>query len=106
MKNFALALALGSVLAAAPASAAPVYTTLTTKNLDASTFNADFASVNKAVLSPFKFADSNTDSGLIESQVFKYNGKTTDGNPLYAYAYQVAVNATPAGADADRKSVV
>src|SRR5262249_860163 len=48
--------------------------------------------VNTAVLSPFKYADSTTDSGLIESQVFKYNGTTADGNPLYAYAYQVGVN--------------
>lgn len=99
MKKFAIALALGVCLTAPNAQAAALYTTLGTKAIDASTFNNDFTAVNSAVLSPFKYAGSNTDSGLIESQVFKFNGKTTDGNPLYAYAYQVAVSPTAAGGD-------
>lgn len=101
MKKYALALALtlGTGLAASQANAAPVFTTLGTKTIDASTFNSDFTAINQAVLSPFKFAGSETDSGLIQSQVFKFNGATADGNPLYAYAYQVAVNPTPEGGD-------
>lgn len=100
MKKFVIALTLGACLTASSAHAAALFTTLDTKNIDAATFNGDFTALNSAVLSPFKFAGSNTDSGLIESQVFKFNGSTSDGNPLYAYAYQVAVNPTPAGGDA------
>jgi hypothetical protein len=102
MKKFALALALGAGLAAAHARAASLsttFTTLGTTNLDAGTFNNLFTPVNTASLSPFQFADSSTPSGMIESQVFKYNGTTADGNPLYAYAYQVGVAPTPAGGD-------
>lgn len=106
MKKFALALALGAGLAASNAHAGitPVTTlqtfqTLGTKNIDASTFNSLFTPVNNQVLSPFQFADATSSSGYIESQVFKYNGTTADGNPLYAYAYQVAVNPTAAGGD-------
>src|SRR5436309_13968256 len=99
MKKFALALALGTGLAASAAQASPspvsspaTFQSLGTSTMDAATFNTSFTPVNTALLSPFKFADSSNDSGMIESQVFKYNGTSTDGNPLYAYPYQVAVN--------------
>lgn len=102
MKKFALALALGTGLAASNAHAditpTQTFQNLGTKSIDAATFNSLYTPVNQAVLSPFKFADSGSDSGLIESQVFKYSGTGT-GNPLYAYAYQVGVNATPSGGD-------
>jgi len=104
MKKFALALALGlgAGLAAPRAQAGPKaadFTTLGTQNISADQFNSLFTPVNTAVLSPFRYADSSTDSGMIESQVFKYNGTTADGNPLYAYAYQVGIAPTPAGGD-------
>jgi hypothetical protein len=106
MKKFALALAIGTGLAAPAAHAGPsptpspaTFQSLGTTGMDATTFNSLYAPVNTAVLSPFKFADSSNDSGMIESQVFKYTGSTSDGNPLYAYAYQVAVNPTPSGGD-------
>jgi hypothetical protein len=107
MKKFALALALGTGLAAsnayagasAPISTVQTFQSLSTTPTDAATFNSQFTSVSNPLLQAFRFAGSSTDSGLVESQVFKYNGATTDGNPLYAYAYQVAVNPTPAGGD-------
>lgn len=104
MKKFALVLALGAGLAAstahaAPSSAAASFTTLGTKDITADEFNSLFTPVNSGILSPFKFAGSENDSGLIESQVFKYNGETANGSPLYAYAYQVAVHPTAAGGD-------
>src|SRR5262249_13940211 len=98
MKKFALALTLGlgAGLAAPRAQAGPAstpaFTTLGTQSISADNFNSLFTPVNTAVLSPFRYPDSTADSGLIESQVFKYNGTTADGNPLYAYAYQVGVN--------------
>jgi hypothetical protein len=106
MKKFALALALGTGLAVSTAHAGPTQTattttfqTLNTTSMDASSFNQQFTPLAIPLLQSFRFAGSSTDSGLIESQVFKYNGPTSDGATLYAYAYQVALNQTPSGGD-------
>lgn len=100
MKKFALTLALGAGLAGSTAKADATFTTLGTKSITADQFNSLFTPVNSGVLSPFKFADSDTDSGLIESQVFKFNDPNNTGKALYGYAYQVAVNPAASGATA------
>ncbi len=63
--------------------------TLGTQTISASAFDAMFTPYNNAILSPFRFDGSATDSGLIQSQVFQGTGKMAG---LYGYAYQVAVN--------------
>ena len=75
--------------AAATSSKASLIQTIATPELSSASFNGLFKPFNTAVLSPFRFDGTSTDSGLIQSQVFQGTGKA-DG--LYAYAYQVAVN--------------
>ncbi|MFO0909323.1 MAG: hypothetical protein U0794_13390 [Isosphaeraceae bacterium] len=98
MKKIALALIVGTGLAlgaapkvhaAASSSTGTIIQTLNTPELSAAKFKSLFEPYNTAILSPFRFDGSTTDSGLIQSQVFKGTG-AADG--LYAYAYQVAVN--------------
>jgi len=100
MNKITLALVLGTgltlSLVAPRAHAAPTSTnttttiqTLNTQDIAPDTFNSLFQQYNTAVLSPFRFDGSTSDSGLIESQVFQGTGKAQG---LFAYAYQVAVN--------------
>jgi len=107
MNKITLALVLGTGLtvgqAAPTARAAATSTTpdsaiqtLATPSLAADKFNGLFQPYNTAILSPFRFDGSTTDSGLIESQVFKGTGAAAG---LYAYAYQVAVNNATNGGD-------
>jgi hypothetical protein len=101
MNRTALALLLGTglslALVAAPrrAEAASIQT-IDTQTLSVDTFNANFVPYNTATLSPFRFDGSSTDSGLVESQVFKGIG-SSEG--VYAYAYQIAVNPTTANGE-------
>jgi len=101
MNKITLALVLGtgltSGLTAPRAHAAPTdIQTLGTETISAGKFNGLFNPYNTAILSPFRFDGSQTDSGLIESQVFK-GADGTAAQGLFAYAYQVAVS--PASAD-------
>ena len=75
-----------------PVLAAPTSSdirTLGTQTISSSDFNSMFKPYNTAILSPFRFDGSATDSGLIQSQVFQGSGKMAG---LYGYAYQVGVN--------------
>jgi len=94
MSKTTLALLLGTGLTlglAAPTHRAEAATiqTISTPTLSADTFNQYFTPYNTAVLSPFRFDGTSTDSGLIESQVFKGTGMYAG---TYAYGYQVVVN--------------
>src|SRR5438309_1915629 len=96
MNKITLALVLGTGLtvnlaAPSPRVEASSIQTINTPTLSAATFNQNFTPYNNAVLSPFRFAGATTDSGLIESQVFKGTGQYAG---TYAYAYQVQVNST------------
>ena len=90
----ALAFAPSHARAAVTSSTAAVIQTLHTPTLKSSDFNASFTPYNSAILSPFRFDGATGDSGLIQSQVFQGTGAATG---LFAYAYQVAVNASDAG---------
>lgn len=91
MKKITLALVAAGLalgLSGSRAQASSIQT-LSTATLTADQFNSLFTPYNSAILSPFRFDQNSTDSGQIQSQVFKGTG-AADG--LYAYAYQVAVN--------------
>lgn len=91
-RAFAMVAGLTAGLMANSAHAASTTTdirTLGTQTISASDFNGMFSPYNNAILSPFRFDGSTTDSGLIQSQVFQGSGKMAG---LYAYAYQIAVN--------------
>ncbi len=91
-----LALTLGTGLAlspAAPSARADAIQTIATPTLSAATFNADFAPVNAAELSPFQFSGATSPSGSIQSQVFQGVAGTPEAGK-FAYAYQVQVNPT------------
>ena len=92
--NLARALGTGLTLSlAAPGARADAIQTIATPTLSAATFNADFAPINTAVMSPFQFSGATGTSGMIQSQVFK-GADGTQYAGLYAYGYQVQVNPT------------
>lgn len=100
MNKITLALALGTGLTlglTSPSARASTIQTLSTPTLSATTFNDMYQPYNTAILSPFRFAGSNTDSGLIESQVFQGKAGTSAAG-TFAYAYQIAVNPGSASA--------
>lgn len=97
MKTLSLAIALGTAAAlglASPAHAGPTKTTiqtLETPEMSSSQFNSLFKPIAGVAATnasyQFLFAP---ESGVIRSQVFEGQG---DAQGLYAYAYQLAVNA-------------
>jgi hypothetical protein len=92
--TFALALGTGLALtAAAPSARADAIQTIATPTLSAATFNADFAPVNSAEVSPFQFSGATGSSGTIQSQVFQGIAGTPEAGK-FAYAYQVQVNSS------------
>lgn len=94
MNKITLALALGTGLALSPAlpsARADAIQPIATPTLSAATFNADFAPVNSAEVSPFQFSGATGPSGDIQSQVFQGLAGTPEAGK-FAYAYQVQVN--------------
>jgi hypothetical protein len=87
----ALAAGIAVGLATTAAEADPIVQSLSPTNLSASTFASDFQPIagSPAQMSDIQFQGSGA-SGVMESQVFQGTGAESG---LYAYAYQIAVNA-------------